>query len=303
MRNMSLDPENSGNRRSRSNEGDGYNEEGNMRPPRRRLYRQHAYTAEEIRSIADENGVDPDLLRGMSLGQILTLSGGNPESRRQIIDAATQRFQNRIMNNGVPNNMPLLRERPPYRNIYPPGRSHSYTTDMIEEIASMHGVNPEIVAVMSLAEIDALRRGPENIRREVIQEATQRYNEEDPDQAQPIHDQEVRQRNNGENPVQAQPIHQNMIIPHGRYFYPFEANGRSNSNIQDCCGICREDIDPILRSHVTASCGHRFHAECLDRWGHIEFLRNQPVRCPICRSTNVQNLRRLPEVMNGNFLS
>ena len=149
-------------------------------------------------------------------------------------------------------------------------------SEVIEEIANEHGIDPEIAGIMSIGEHSTLRNGSDESRRQMIEQATQRYNEE--------------------NPVQAQALTEDGIA-HGRHFYPFKANGRSNSNIEDHCSICLENIDPLLGNHVKAPCGHRFHVHCLNEWAQREFLANRIVRCPICRSTDVEKLTRIPEVV------
>jgi len=110
----------------------------------------------------------------------------------------------------------------------------------------------------------------------------------------------------GRRPMQARPLTEDEILFWRQQiplrndrsrFYPFEANGRSNSNIEDHCGVCLEDIDPLVGNHVKAPCGHRFHVNCLNEWAQREFLAYRTVRCPICRSTDVEKLTRIPEVM------
>ena len=182
--------------------------------------------------------------------------------------------------------------------IIRPSRQHSLTSEMIHEIANEHGIDPQIAGRMSLGEHLTLRDGTENDRRRIIERARQ--------ESRNRHVGERGRQNNGNiryggRPLTEDEIHfwrQQIPLRNDRSrFYPFEANGRSNSNIEDHCSVCLEDIDPLLGNHVKAPCGHRFHVHCLNEWSQREFLANRTVRCPICRSTDVEKLTRIPEVV------
>ena len=152
--------------------------------------------------------------------------------------------------------------RQPIQYEQPFGRQHSYTSEMIEEIANEHGIDPEIAAIMSVGEHSTLSSGSDESRRQVIQQATQRYQNEHVEEGVRHNMEYV---HSGGRPIQARPLNEDEIhfwrqhIPlrnDRSRFYPFEANGRSNSNVEDHCSICLEDIDPLLGNHVKAPCGH-----------------------------------------------
>ena len=233
---MSINPDRnniSGSRRSRSIEGDGYDEGRNVRAAILRPSRQHSLTSEMIHEIANEHGIDPQIAGRMSLGEHLTLRDGTDDARRRIIERARQESINRNVDEEVINNMHVLghseRQAQPNQNLH-------------------RGRRPIQVRPLNEDEIHFWR-------------------------------QQIPLRNDRSR------------------FYPFEANGRSNSNIEDHCSVCLEDIDPLVGNHVKAPCGHRFHVHCLNEWAQREFLANRTVRCPICRSIDVEKLTRIPELV------
>ena len=82
---MSINPDRdnlSGNRRSRSNEGNGYDEDRNVRAAILRPSRQHSLTSEMIDVIASEHGIDAEIAGRMSLGEHLSLRDGKEDDRR-----------------------------------------------------------------------------------------------------------------------------------------------------------------------------------------------------------------------------
>jgi len=101
---MSLNPDRdnlSESRRSRSNEGNGYDEGRNVRAAIIRPCRQHSLTSEIIQDIANEHGINPQIAGRISLGEHLTLSDGTNDDRRRIIERARQESLNRNVDEGV----------------------------------------------------------------------------------------------------------------------------------------------------------------------------------------------------------
>jgi len=61
----------------------------------------------------------------------------------------------------------------------------------------------------------------------------------------------------------------------------------SNNRTPDVCSICQEEFNGESPEAVLHPCGHRYHANCLDKWLKVDFGRNgnktTKHECPLCR--------------------
>ena len=51
----------------------------------------------------------------------------------------------------------------------------------------------------------------------------------------------------------------------------------TETQLEECCAVCQEDIEPTVEVRQIKQCTHVFHKDCVDQWFE------QSVFCPICR--------------------
>ena len=194
-------------------------------------------------------------------------------------------------------------------------RSNSYQPDMLQLLSDESGIPLRQLAPMSTVELEAiswlLRSSNQNRRASSM---VRLYLQSNPDLVERMSRRRVENRRTGryqsdeedsaddfEHPgplpppsTANRPTHNPNPFYSG--FRPFEANGRTTSDIpqDNPCSICLNSIEASLHNHVSLACSHRYHLECWNQWARECFQVQRPISCPLCRSRNLANLRRGP---------
>jgi hypothetical protein len=79
------------------------------------------------------------------------------------------------------------------------------------------------------------------------------------------------------NPMPLAPMENVVVFPSREQIAAATRTFRTDRQLEECCAVCQEDIEPAVEVRQIKQCTHVFHKDCVDQWFE------QSVFCPICR--------------------
>jgi hypothetical protein len=79
------------------------------------------------------------------------------------------------------------------------------------------------------------------------------------------------------NPIPLAPMENVIVFPTNDQIASASRTFSTESQLEECCAICQEDIESSVEVRQIRQCTHVFHKDCVDQWFE------QSVFCPICR--------------------